>query len=95
MRRIIAVLGLALLVAMPAFALAKPAKDKGPKPFQNAEELLKWINGYRKEPDPNRVPQAVKAMSAFGVTRDTDQSGVYIGFVAGTLGANPRTADDL
>jgi hypothetical protein len=95
MRRVIAILGLGLLVALPALALAKPIKDKSPKPFQNAEELLKWINGYRKDPDPVRVPQAVQAMSAFGVTRDTDQSGVYIGFVAGTLGANPRTADDM
>ncbi len=34
-------------------------------------------------------------MSAFGVTRDIDQAGVYIGFIAGVLGANPRAAEDL
>ncbi len=95
MRRVIAILGLALLVVLPAFALAKPAKDKAPKPFQSTEELLKWINLYRKDPDPKRVPQAVHAMSAFGVTRDIDQAGVYIGFIAGVLGANPRAAEDL
>jgi hypothetical protein len=95
MRRVIAVLGLALLIVGPAIALAKPAKHKQPKPFQNAEELLKWINDYRKYPEPERLPVAVKAMSALGVTRDTDQSGVYIGFVAGVLGANPRSAEDL
>lgn len=113
MRRVIAILGLAYLVVLPAFALARPvkdftlarpekdftspkhAKDRAPKSFQNAQELLKWINDYRKKPDPQRLPQAVKAMSDFGVARDTDQSGVYIGFVAGVLGANPRISEDL
>ncbi|HML28273.1 MAG TPA: hypothetical protein PKE16_05440 [Hyphomicrobium sp.] len=74
---------------------AKRAKDRAPKPFQNTQELLKWINDYRKNPDPQRLPQAVKAMSDFGVARDTDQSGVYIGFVAGVLGANPGIAENL
>jgi hypothetical protein len=95
MRRVIAVLGLVLAVALPALALAKPAREKSPKPFQNAEELLKWINGYRKKPDPERLPEAVKAMSSLGTTRDSEQSGVYIGFVAGVLGANPDRARDL
>ncbi|RUO98161.1 hypothetical protein [Hyphomicrobium sp.] len=95
MRRVIAVLGLILAFALPALALAKPAKEKPPKPFQNVEELLKWINGYRKNPEPKRLPEAVKAMAAFGTPRDSDQSGVYVGFVAGVLGANPDMASDL
>ncbi len=95
MRRVIAVLGLALLFVLPAIALAKPAKGRPSKPFQNTEELLKWINNYRKHPDPKRLPEAVKAMAALGVTRDIDQAGVYIGFVAGVLGANPRKAETL
>jgi hypothetical protein len=95
MRRVIAILGLAFLFVLPALALAKPVKDKASKSFQNSEELLRWINGYRKDPDPKRVPEAVKAMSAFGVAREADQSSVYIGFVAGTLGASPGEADDM
>ena len=95
MRRVIAVLGLILAIALPEFALAKPAKEKPPKPFQNTEELLKWINGYRKNPEPKRLPEAVKAIAAFGTPRDSDQSGVYIGFVAGVLGSNPDMATDL
>lgn len=95
---------LALASPIENFTLAKPAKksitakrakEKASKPFQNSQELLKWINDYRKDPDSQRLPQAVKAMSDFGVTRDTDQSGVYIGFVAGVLGANPAIAEDL
>jgi hypothetical protein len=95
MRRVFAILGLLLVFVVPAIALAKPGKEKPPKPFQNTEELLKWINGYRKKPEPERLPEAVKAMSAFGTARDGEQSGVYIGFVAGVLGANPDRARDL
>lgn len=95
MYRVIAILGLLLLVFLPLAGQAKPTKPKQLKTFQNAEELLKWINGYRTNPEPQRLPEAVKAMAALGVTRDSDQSGIYIGFVAGVLGANPGKADDL
>jgi hypothetical protein len=95
MRRVIAVFGFALIIALPALALAKPMKEKPPKPFQSQEELLKWIYSYRKNPEPKRVSEAVKAMSAFGATKDMDQAGVYIGFIAGVLGANRDTAEDL
>ena len=95
MYRVITIAVLALLLACQGFALAKPAKVKPPKPFQSTAELLKWINGYRHDPEPKRVPEAVKAMSAFGATKDMDQAGVYIGFVAGAIGANPDTAEDM
>ncbi len=95
MRSIIAVLSLALILSLPGILLAKPSKEKPAKPFASNEELLKWINGYRHNPQPQRVPQAVKAMSDLGLTKDADQSGIYIGFVAGTLGANPQMAEEL
>jgi len=95
MRSIIAVLSFALILSLPGILLAKPSKEKPAKPFVSNEELLKWINGYRHNPQPQRVPQAVKAMSALGLTKDADQSGIYIGFVAGTLGANPQMAEEL
>lgn len=57
--------------------------------------ILGWINGYRARPQPMRLPQAVKAMSTLGVFRDLDASGVYIGFMAGVIGANPDKADRL
>jgi hypothetical protein len=85
----------ALCLALPAFAATKPAKDKPPPPFAKSEELLGWINGYRLKPEPKRLPAAVKAMSQFGVTRDMDQAGVYIGFTAGVIGSNPDDAEKL
>ena len=73
----------------PPLAHAKPGKDAPPQPFAKSEELLRWINGYRLKPEPKRLPAAVKAMAAFGVTKDMDQAGVYIGFTAGVIGSNP------
>lgn len=97
MRRFSSWLVLAMLVALPAFAAAKPAKDmeKLPQPFSKAEELLGWINGYRLKPEPKRLPAAVRAISAFGITKDMDQAGVYIGFTAGVIGSNPETAEEI
>jgi hypothetical protein len=95
MRSVIAIVGLALILSVPGLAFAKPVKERPPKPFANNQELLKWINDYRHKPQPARVPEAVKAMAGFGVTKDSDQSGIYIGFAAGVLGANPNTAEDL
>ena len=95
MRRVIAVLGLALIVVLPALALAKPMKEKPVKPFQSAQELLKWINGYRKNPEPEAGARSREGDVGTGLDQGMDQAGVYIGFVAGVLGSNPEMADDL
>lgn len=94
MRSVYAVIALAAVLAGPAFA-AKPVKVKPPQPFARSDDLLKWISGYKLKPEPERLPAAVKAMSDFGITRDMDQAGVYIGFTAGVLGSNPETAEKL
>ncbi len=95
MRILTTVLAAFLTLAVPAFAATKPAKEKPPAPFAKSEELLVWINGYRLKPDAKRLPAAVKAMSTFGITKDMDQAGVYIGFTAGVIGSNPDTAEKL
>jgi hypothetical protein len=84
-----------LTLAPAALASKKTEKEKQPAPFAKSEELLIWINGYRLKPEPKRLPAAVKAMSAFGITKDMDQAGVYIGFTAGVIGSNPDTAEKL
>ncbi len=83
------------LTAEPANAAPKATKEKAPLPFAKSEELLGWINGYRLKPQPRRLPAAVRAMTAFGVTRDMDQAGIYIGFTAGVIGSNPQIAEKL
>jgi hypothetical protein len=53
------------------------------------EEVLKWIDGYRGEPDPASVPMAMKVLSRRGLLQDPDTAGVYVGFMAGVIGAHP------
>jgi hypothetical protein len=84
---------LALLLAIAPAAAAPPKQKK--VQFTSTEEILRWINGYRHKPEPNKLPQAVKAMSAQGAFRDMDTAGIYVGFMAGVLRANPKRAEAL
>lgn len=83
-----------MLVALPGEAAKQqPAQADGP--FGTHERILQWINDYRLEPEPERMPEAVRAMSRLGMLRDQDTAGVYVGFMAGVLGSNPHMADEL
>lgn len=84
----------AVALAFAASADVKPrAKGKAnASGFTSTEQLLKWINEYRKHPEPDRLPKAVEAMRGLGALRDLDQAGIYLGFVAGVLGSNPDKA---
>ena len=95
MRSMFAILGFVLIVSLPVAVLAKRTKEKPLEPFASNEQLLTWINGYRRHPEPERVPEAVKAMSRFNLMKDSEQSGIYIGFAAGAIGANPDIAESL
>jgi hypothetical protein len=87
------------LAALLALALVIPAhatrEDKQPKTFRSQEEVLKWINNYRNDPEPERLPAAVTAMRELLLLKDVEQAGIYIGFVAGVIGSNPDTAEKL
>jgi hypothetical protein len=54
--------------------------------------VLKWIKNYRAKPAPMTVPGVIQALSQHGTIKDPDSSGVYVGFYAGVLGANPSKA---
>ena len=62
---------------------------------QSNDAILKWINAYRHKPDPEALPAVVHALSAMQAFKDAENSGPYIGFVAGVLGNNPARAEDL
>jgi hypothetical protein len=88
---------LALLFAL-AVVLAAPAQSARPKQqseFTSPELILRWINGYRTNPMPDKVPGLVKAASAIGLFRDMETAGVYVGFMAGVIEANPKRAEAL
>jgi hypothetical protein len=98
MRSAIAVILSLVLSCVSVVAAAPQNKQAAGKPtaeFSSPENLLRWINGYRTRPDPAKVPLAVHAMSELGLFRDLDTAGVYIGFMAGVLQVNPKTAEDL
>ncbi len=97
MRSTLAVVLALLLLGAPA-ALAAPGKahhGKNKPEFASSEQILRWINTYRAKPDPGKMPPAAKAMSELGVFRDMDQAGIYVGFMAGVLQANPQRAETL
>lgn len=82
-----------LIVIALVLALA-PALGAKPKArLTSPESILRWINEYRHAPEPGRLPEAVRAMSKAGIFRDPEAAGVYIGFTAGVLGANPLKAE--
>src|SRR5262247_1051167 len=81
---------LMLLVAAPASAALNPLVD-----LVSLESVMRWINAYRANPEPAGMPAAVKALSRFGSFKDPEQSGVFVGFVAGVIATNPDKADQL
>ena len=73
-----------------ALSLGQPSAE-----LTKQEQILQWINNYRNQPEPERLPAAVKSMLALGLLKDIEQSGIYVGFIAGVVGANPDQAEKL
>jgi hypothetical protein len=78
------------IVNLPAAASAGRLDE-----LSTREDVLKWIDGYRNRPDPASVRIAMKVLSQRGVLRDSDAAGVYVGFLAGVIGARPAEAEGL
>ncbi|MBV9968922.1 MAG: hypothetical protein JO228_02975 [Xanthobacteraceae bacterium] len=88
-------LALASASAGSALAAAVPGAPLRPGDLATTEAVLRWVNGYRARRDLSHVPMAVHALSELGALRDPESSGVYVGFIAGIIGANPGKADEL
>jgi hypothetical protein len=89
MRRLVAVV-VALLI--PTLVSAAPHRLPD---YASKETLLGWIGVYRHNPDPDRVPTAVRVMSRLGLLSDPESAGVYVGFLAGVIASNPDKAEAL
>jgi len=85
-----AVTALASVLAVPTAAAPQP-----PAALHSADAMLKWINGYRANPDPAGLPALVRALSALQAFKDAETSGAYVGFIAGVIGSNPSRAAAL
>jgi hypothetical protein len=89
-------LAVAMLLALGSGHDAAAAKKKAPGiPFTRPEMVLSWINDYRLNPTPERLPDAFKAMREQGSFKEIEQAGVYVGFIAGVIGANSDKAEKL
>jgi hypothetical protein len=89
-------LALSVAAAATAAVAAPPKRQAQPKQeFTRPEDLLRWINDYRRHPRPVKMPQMVRAASAMGIFRDMETAGVYVGFMAGVIEANPKSAEKL
>lgn len=60
-----------------------------------ADTVLGWINQYRLRPEPHRVAQAIRTAGRAGAFKDPESAGVYVGFLAGVLNANPARAESI
>lgn len=94
-RLLAAFLAAIVLTSSAASAAGPKQKQRAPDRFHSAEAIQHWIKNYRAEPEPKVLPEAVKAMSRLGIFREVDNAGIYFGFVAGVIGANPKDADKL
>ncbi len=98
MRRLGGILGVAIAMLIAVFSadVAEAAKKKPPPmPFSRPEIVLAWINDYRLNPTPERLPDAFRAMREQGSFKEVEQAGIYVGFIAGVIGSNPDKAEKL
>ena len=85
---------LVAVVLLPGldWAVASPAMPTRPDEIVSSETALRWIYRYRPYRDLAMVPSMVHRLSSIGALRDSESAGIYIGFIAGTLGTNPGKA---
>jgi hypothetical protein len=78
-----ATLGLAVICSCAIF-------QAHAQPFTSDEQVGQWMTYYYRAPDPGRIADAVRYMSQAGLLKKVPPP--VIGFIAGTLGAQPQSA---
>jgi hypothetical protein len=79
-----------LLIA-PADAAVAPEID----PSASLNVVQQWIYNYRAKPDYAHVPAAVRVLFHAQSFKEPENSGIYLGFIAGAIGSNPAKAEQL
>jgi hypothetical protein len=80
----------ALLFVAPVHAAPLRASD-----LASTAAMLNWLDGYHTRPTPKDVPAAMRALSRLGAFAQPERAGVYVGFLAGVLAANPDRTEWL
>jgi len=81
----------ALLLIAPASAAVTPEID----PRASLGVVQQWIYNYRARPDYAHVPAAVRVLFHAQTFKEPENSGIYLGFIAGAIGSNPARAEQL
>jgi len=80
-----------LLLVQSANAAATPEID----PRASLSVVQQWIYNYRAKPDYAHVPAAVRVLFHAQSFKEPENSGIYLGFIAGAIGSNPAKAEQL
>jgi hypothetical protein len=90
MRQVALVTALFLLI-QPAHASITPEIDAR----ASLSVVQQWIYNYRARPDYAHVPAAVRVLFHAQSFKEPENSGIYLGFIAGAIGSNPAKAEQL
>jgi hypothetical protein len=80
-----------LLLIQPAHSAVTPEID----PRASLSVVQQWIYNYRAKPDYAHVPAAVRVLFHAQTFKEPENSGIYLGFIAGAIGSNPAKAEQL
>ena len=86
---------LALMIMAGPAAFAGAATTQNILPGNSPDIGLRLMKEYRGKPNPQSVPPLMRALAERGAFKDPETAGVYVGFFAGVLGANPKGAKSL
>ena len=89
--RYAAILITMLFLIQPADAVIAPEID----PRTSLSVVQQWIYNYRAKPDYAHVPAAVRVLFHAQTFKEPENSGIYLGFIAGAIGSNPAKAEQL
>src|SRR4030088_1942205 len=85
-------------IVATAFMLIQPAQaEKTPEvdPRASLGVVQQWIYHSRPKLDYAHVPAAVRVLFHAQTFKEPENSGIYLGFIAGAIGSNPARAEQL
>jgi hypothetical protein len=85
----------AIILSLMVLAGMSGAQARPVPVFDSLQASVDWINDYPRQREVTHAPAAIKAFSRHGGFKNPETSGVYVGFIAGLIGANPAQADKL
>src|SRR3979409_1225590 len=89
--RYAAILATVFLLVHPAYAAVAPPVDPG----ASLSVVQQCIYNSRAKPDSAHVPAAVRVLFHAQSFKEPENSGIYLGFVAGAIASNPAKAEQL